>query len=428
MRRRRLSALATLLVLMLVAGACDWYQPGFNATNDGFSPTENAIGVGNVPTLGASWVHTVAGPAAPTLAVASGRVVASDGSSLAALDAASGVTDWTATPPDDSVVVDRSDPCSGMAFGDGSATPVIAGNQVFGLLFSCVSARVADALPGASRVDLATGALTDTFFPPDLGNPLGGTILSQTVAPGGTTYITGVVVVQLGPSSYANEAFLSSGGVVFYSSLFRSIIGRPAIIHKRAFLASAGGLNAVSLTAGGALWTSGLSSNLGQTPSVDGSRVYVTDGATLRSFDQTTGARVWTAALPATGSTDAPAISGGRVFVRTANELVASDTATGAVAWTATLGTLGTSATGLGSPTIANGVVYVGSQDGKLLAFDAAGVTGCTGSPVVCTPLLSADIGGAPGASRPVPANGSVFIGAHHADGNEAVYKFSLPG
>ena len=97
--------------------------------------------------------------------------------------------------------------------------------------------------------------------------------------------------------------------------------------------------------------------------------------------------------------------------------------------WTATLGTLGTTATGTrvthASP---NGVVYVGSQDGKLLAFDAAGASGCSGSPVVCTPLLSADIGGAPGASRPVPANGSVFIGAHHADGNEAVYKFSLPG
>jgi outer membrane protein assembly factor BamB len=372
-------------------------------------------------------VHTVAGPAAPTLAVASGRVVASDGSSLAALDARSGVTDWTATPPDDSIVVDPSDPCGGRASAEGASAPVIAGDQVFGLLFGCGRYY----FPGASRVDLATGALTDTYFPPPLGSEFGGTILSQTVAPGGTTYITGVVVVQLGPTSYANEAFLSSGNTTIYSALFRSVIGRPAISHARAFLVSEGGLNAVSLPSAGSgslLWTAGLSSNLGQTPSVDDSRVYVTDGATLRAFDQTTGAPVWTAALPATGSTDAPAVASGKVFVRTANELVAIDAATGALAWTATLGTLGTSATGLGSPTIANGVVYVGSQDGRLLAFDAAGASGCCGSPVVCTPLLSADIGGAPGASRPVPANGSVFIGAHHADGNEAVYKFSLPG
>ena len=139
------------------------------------------------------------------------------------------------------------------------------------------------------------------------------------------------------------------------------------------------------------LWTAPVSlAGSAATPSIDATHVYLTDGATVKAFDQATGAVVWSAALPAAGSTDAPALAYGEVFVRTANALVALDATTGAVRWTATLGTLGTTATGLGSPTIANGVVYVGSQDGKLLAFDAAGTNGCGGSPLVCTPLLSA--------------------------------------
>src|SRR5882724_539111 len=38
------------------------------------------------------------------------------------------------------------------------------------------------------------------------------------------------------------------------------------------------------------------------------------------------------------------------------------------------------------SPAVANGVVYVGSDDGLLYAFDAAGGTGCSGGPTTCTP------------------------------------------
>ena len=36
---------------------------------------------------------------------------------------------------------------------------------------------------------------------------------------------------------------------------------------------------------------------------------------------------------------------------------------------------------------VSNGVVYVGSLDRHLYAFDAAGVTGCSGTPKTCAPL-----------------------------------------
>ena len=42
------------------------------------------------------------------------------------------------------------------------------------------------------------------------------------------------------------------------------------------------------------------------------------------------------------------------------------------------------------SPAVAGGVVYVGATDGKLYAFDANGVTGCSGTPKTCTALWTA--------------------------------------
>ncbi len=359
-----------------------------------------------------SWVHTTAGPSAPTLAVADGRVVTSDGASLAALDAGSGVTDWT----DAASAAD----CGGLTQQDATSTAItVDAGAVTGLTALCSSVGTPGANGLSGTADLATGAVTW----------ISGGLLQQHVVANGARY--GVALLTTFPNIGERVFF---GGSTSYARF--SDMSRPAIEGNRAFIANGSSLVAVLLgqpSAGfgttPAAWTATLTNGgTSPTPSADGSRVYVTDGSSLRAFDQATGAVVWSTTLPAVGSTDAPAVAYGEVFVRTANGIVALDAATGATRWSGSLGTLGTTATGLGSPTVANGVVYVGSQDGKLLAFDAAGTSGCSGSPVVCTPLLSADIGGAPGASRPVPANGSVFIGALHADGNEAVYKFSLPG
>jgi outer membrane protein assembly factor BamB len=65
----------------------------------------------------------------------------------------------------------------------------------------------------------------------------------------------------------------------------------------------------------------------------------------------------------------------------------------------------------LSSPAVANGVVYVASADHKLYAFDAAGVTNCSGAPTTCTPLWSATTGGFV-TSSPAVANGVVYVGS----------------
>jgi outer membrane protein assembly factor BamB len=80
--------------------------------------------------------------------------------------------------------------------------------------------------------------------------------------------------------------------------------------------------------------------------------------------------------------------------------------------WTATTGNWV-----LSSPAVANGIVYVTSNDvhngaevGDLYAFDAAGVSNCSGSPKVCAPLWVAPGSGQMDAS-PSVAGGAVFIG-----------------
>ncbi len=56
-------------------------------------------------------------------------------------------------------------------------------------------------------------------------------------------------------------------------------------------------------------------------------------------------------------------------------------------------------------------MVYVGSTDGDLYATDAAGVTGCSGSPKVCAPLWTAPTGGAI-TSSPAVGGSTVFVGS----------------
>src|SRR5580704_1656540 len=86
-----------------------------------------------------------------------------------------------------------------------------------------------------------------------------------------------------------------------------------------------------------------------------------------------------------------------------------------------------TAATGgnisVSSPAVVNGVVYIGSVDAKLYAFDAAGNTNCSGTPKTCFPLWTASTGGTI-YSSPTVANGIVYIGSQDAN----LYAFDAAG
>lgn len=75
-----------------------------------------------------------------------------------------------------------------------------------------------------------------------------------------------------------------------------------------------------------------------------------------------------------------------------------------------------------GSPTIANGVLYIANQ--TLYAFDAAGSANCSGTPKVCAPLWTAATSGSPTYSAPAVANGTVYVGSW----DSKLYAFNAAG
>ena len=84
--------------------------------------------------------------------------------------------------------------------------------------------------------------------------------------------------------------------------------------------------------------------------------------------------------------------------------------------WTAPTGSVSSS-----SPTVVDGVVYVGSSNGNLYAFDASGVSGCAGAPKVCAPLWTAPAGNDL-VSSPAVAGGVVYIGSNELRSKQYVH------
>ena len=140
-----------------------------------------------------------------------------------------------------------------------------------------------------------------------------------------------------------------------------------------------------------------------------GPTVYIgTSAGTVYALDAATGAVRWTASVGAAVSASV-ALAEGVLYVPTADgRLVALD-ATGTTLWEASTGArIGV------QPAVAGGVVYAGSDDGSVDAFPAAGCGATT-----CTALWSAEAGsritGAPAVSR-----GQLYVGT--ADGRLVAY------
>jgi outer membrane protein assembly factor BamB len=190
------------------------------------------------------------------------------------------------------------------------------------------------------------------------------------------------------------------------------------------------------------VWTAATGGPVGSSPAVVGGVVYVgsndgklyafdaAGGATTCTGTPTTCTPLWTATTGGpVGSS--PAVVGGVVYVGSNDgKLYAFDAAGGATTCTGTpkvctpLWTAATADAVFSSPAVVGGVVYVGSNDGKLYAFDAAGgATTCTGTPKVCTPLWTATTAGVV-ASSPAVAGGVVYVGSN--DGK--LYAFDAAG
>lgn len=68
------------------------------------------------------------------------------------------------------------------------------------------------------------------------------------------------------------------------------------------------------------------------------------------------------------------------------------------------------------------GSVLYGTNGADVQAYDAGGSSGCSGSPVSCTPLWSA-----PGTDA-IVANGTLYVSTTNASGNGEIVAYGLPG
>ena len=176
------------------------------------------------------------------------------------------------------------------------------------------------------------------------------------------------------------------------------------------------------------------------TPSVVGGTVYVTANSTLYAFD--VGGTANCSGVPktcrplwsASPAIDSPVVGNGVLYVSTGSTIAAFDAAgsTGCSGVPKTCQPLWSSqpagCVGVGTecrfsaPSLANGKMYAiwaGNFElgqAYLQAFDAAGVTGCSGVPRRCSPLWQVFIRGNKPAPAPTISAGRVFVLANFVD------------
>ncbi len=114
------------------------------------------------------------------------------------------------------------------------------------------------------------------------------------------------------------------------------------------------------------------------------------------------------------------AVSGRILYVASGNGLLYAFSAAGASScsgrprtcaplWRARVGPRSYAGIPISAPVVSGGLVYVGSLDGRVYAFDAAGSRGCGGTPKACRPRWVGTLGGEIMAA-PTVADGKVFV------------------
>ena len=158
---------------------------------------------------------------------------------------------------------------------------------------------------------------------------------------------------------------------------------------------------------------------LASPPVIGGGRVYTIDTVgTVRAFDTRNGGQVWSSSFGADLNRDANygggvAYDGGRVYASNGNGYVAArDAATGGAAWTVKPG-----GPLRGAPTVADGAVYVMSQDNQIYSLKTADGTQNWSS------AAALEIAGVFGSGSPSVAAGTVVAGFSSGELNAYRYE-----
>jgi serine/threonine-protein kinase len=354
----------------------NWPQFHFDAAHSGCNPYESTLNSDNVRDLVLDWQFATGGAVGSSPAVVNGVVyIGSYDSYLYALNAKTGALVWKYN--------------TGFAV---TYSPAVINGVVY-----------AGGFDPNSQLDLVIALNART----------GALIWSQrSDGPiGAATVTNGVVYVNDGRSVLALDA--ATGHVLWKSEDISVVESVPAVANGRVYVsADDGNLYALDASTGAILWTQSPGTGSWYSVTVVNNTVYVGVYA-IDAVNATTGDMIWRYSDGLFNclvwSACAPAVADGVVYAEDGfpdYTVYAVDTSTGGLRWKSPVG-------GLSSPAVANGVVYLGSDDNHIYALNAK-----TGA------VLWAYVTGNYVRSAPAVVNGVVFVGSD--DGN--VYAFHLPG
>jgi eukaryotic-like serine/threonine-protein kinase len=165
-------------------------------------------------------------------------------------------------------------------------------------------------------------------------------------------------------------------------------------------------LNVINVSRLVQAWKVASGGRIGSVPTVADGRVYVSvagrvsNEGNMYALNVETGHIDWVKPYGTYYNGAGPTVANGTVYIGSDQILYALDAEKGAIRWTATTGgSIGT------SPTLVNGVIYIGSDDGKLNAFDTSNGA----------KLWTYSAGGRI-LSSPAVANGIVYVGSDNGN------------
>jgi hypothetical protein len=401
--------MAAFPVAALVFGGCDWPMLGYDATHAGSSP-DKAMNSANVSTV--QPLFSVPAQSDPIIPGQFGPPVVSNGivyaGSTSAGDAsgnleafdANGATNCAGSPNKCSPLWTGSMGPVAAAPGGGGA-PAVAN----GVVYIASTESGASTIPPTLYAFDANG-VTNCSGTPKVCQPLWTAPLSTGDVHVESPNVTNGVVYVSGYQSPGGIPPNGPTGTVqaFDANGVTNCSGTPKVCQALWTTAANIGYSAPAV-ANGILYTTG----------EDTLDAFSANGTTNCSGTPKTCTPLWTATLGTTFvSTVSPEVSGGVVYDESGEGNLEAFSANGTTNCSGTPTTctpLWTANAGLDA--VANGIVYGGTtSNNQLSAFDANGVTNCSGTPKVCQPLWSYSLAGPVG---PVSvANGLVFYASSY--------------
>jgi len=466
---RTLRALILCAAIVAACAGCDWQMFGYAPDHANFNPTEHAISVANVAGLVRRYPVRDGNGCGPETcsspAVANGSVYVGTGRDLVARDAGTGNLQWSghsggfiySSPAVvDGVVYVGSDDFKLYAFDASGTTNCSGSPKICAPLWTANTAGKVRASPTVANGVVYVGSddhslyafsaagTTNCSGSPKVCHPLWkstilvGEVLTPAVA-NGVVYVSTGLLLAFDATGSTN----CSGSPKICTPLWRTaldyvMVGSPAV-------------------ANGVVYVTGVPSGtvsyrLFSFSAAGTTNCFKTPNPVNPNILDDVCAPLWFGGIPGAGNT-APAIANGVVYVSVptfnifqsdGSLLVAFDATavrncffSGSEKWCSPLWTaklpLGTFQ-GSWSPAVANGVVYVTDQwyvdyfygVAGVHAFDATGISNCSGTPKTCSPLWSDVVAdphdfSEPQVSSAVVANGAVYLNAG------PIYKYSLP-